>query len=148
MKEGSVALHENGDRFRLNLGAEPFKFDIYPYFWKKNVFPPPDVGNQRPVEAPVDHEAEFDELEALALCCLQAIMDDEQRAVAGVTDDHPVEEVAADAVVTLLEEPSHTWPPWLQEHFHMHADGHVEALRRRHEPVGHRADLLRPRENA
>ena len=36
-----VALHDcgplNADRFRINLGAEPFKFDIFPYLLQKTV---------------------------------------------------------------------------------------------------------------
>ena len=40
-----VALHDcgplNADRFRINLGAEPFKFDIFPYLLQKTVLPAP-----------------------------------------------------------------------------------------------------------
>jgi hypothetical protein len=133
-----VALDESGDdghanRFRMNLGSEPFKFDLMAYRTSAKL-PAPDPAKQQPVsggeelagELMDEEEETFEMATDLVRCCLEVVMDAAQKEAAYGHEDIDYEQAALEAATIMLESEYDTWPEWLRQHFQLTEEGEVE----------------------
>jgi len=139
------------DRFRLNMGAEDFKFDLCSYLFKKRPLSAPDPARQHPVNEPtedeldeLDQEAgeEFDMIGQAVMYVFEELMNDEQRTAAGLGHlnamyavaeaqqdfGNQVPQAAMQVAELMTQEPYEDWPDWLQQHFSVSEDGHLSML--------------------